>query len=190
MRIRSQVRFGAEAETNDAHGVTGRDQWWRKQQRETNDNDTTPVSSTKNGCALRSVQEDSHSLTTLASWRTANFKHTVLQKKRKEKKKERKASSMSTKSIPAHHSSKPLIHRHYHSMNPAWRRCPAYHNGNQPATQWRDPNQTPVSQPASRVVPKAAAKRLSDILSNLGDTYVAHEGELVGEGYARGAKPR
>jgi hypothetical protein len=81
------VRFGAEAEINDAHGVTGRDQWWRKQQRETNDNDTTPVTSTKNGCALRSVQEDSHSFTTLASWRKANFNHTVLQKKKKKKKK-------------------------------------------------------------------------------------------------------
>ena len=91
------------------------------------------------------------------------------------KQKKHKASSMSTKSIPAHHSSKPPIHRHYHSMNPPWRRCPANHHGNQPATQWRDPNQTPVSQPASRVVPKAAAKRLSDILSNLGDTYVAHD---------------
>ena len=98
MRIRSQVRFGAEAEINDAHGVTGRDQRWRKQQRETNDNDTTPVTSTKNGCALRSVQEDSHSLTTLASWRKANFNHTA----KTNKQKKHKAPSMSTKSIPAH----------------------------------------------------------------------------------------
>ena len=123
------------------HGVTGRDQWRTKQQRKTNDNDTTPVTSTKNGCALRSVQGDSHSLTTLASWRKANFNHTA----KTNKQKKHKASSMSTKSIPAHHSSKPPIHRHYHSMNPPWRRCPANHHGNQPATQWRDPNQTPVS---------------------------------------------
>ena len=84
------------------------------------------------------------------------------------KQKKHKAPSSSTKSIPAHHSSKPPIHRHYHSMNPPWRRCPAYHHGNQPATQWRDPNQTPPSHTTKN-------NRLSDILSNLGDTYVAHD---------------